>query len=131
MLFNPLNHNFTLLPGHNPAPDVKFFELKNHPDVTGETDYHRMNIYLSQDGEFVTIWHGLLESAFLLHLFQDIACDPPDYDEPLFRGYIKTAEEASAIRKSLRLGSFEPSKIEKAEGGKITCSSMLQPPSTR
>ncbi|MDE0835767.1 MAG: hypothetical protein OSA84_05380 [Akkermansiaceae bacterium] len=35
----------TLLPSHNPAPGVKFFEFKNHPNVSGETHYRRLNVY--------------------------------------------------------------------------------------
>ncbi|MEK6232661.1 MAG: hypothetical protein N2A42_12500 [Luteolibacter sp.] len=120
MPFDPLTHNFTLLPTHDPAPGVKFYELKTHPSVTGETDHHRLNIYLSHDKDFVTIWWGALESTFLFSLFGDI--EPPDYNEPLFRGYIETDQEASIILKSLHLTSYAPNKIEKTEDGKIICS---------
>jgi hypothetical protein len=120
MPFDPLTHNFTLLPTHDPAPGVKFYELRTHPSVTGETDYHRLNIYLSQDGDFVTIWWGALDSLLLVSLFGDI--DPPDYEQPLFRGYIQADQEASIILNSLRLTSYAPNKIQKTGDGKIICS---------
>jgi hypothetical protein len=70
--------------------------------VDGQHDYRRLNLYLSKDGDFVTIWFGLLEKVLVDSMFHDHGLEPVDYDEPLFRGHINSAEQARYILKALR-----------------------------
>lgn len=98
--FNPTRHGFVLLPNHQPPGGVRHYEYRNHAFADGIHNYHRLNLYLTQDGDFVTIWFGLLESIFLDELFGDMP--PPEYDEPLFRGHIESEEQARHILKALR-----------------------------
>ena len=60
--FDPTEHGFVYLPEHQPASEIRFYEYRNHHRADGFHDYYRSNVYLSQDGEFVTIWDGVLES---------------------------------------------------------------------
>jgi hypothetical protein len=70
--------------------------------VDGRHDYRRLNLYLSKDGDFVTIWFGLLEKVLVEPLFHDHGMEPVDYDEPLFRGHIESTEQARHILRALR-----------------------------
>ena len=93
-LFEPASHGFVLLQNHRPPGGVRFYEYRNNSRVDGQHDYRRLNLYLSKDGDFVTIWFGLLERVLVDSLFHDHGLEPVDYDEPLFRGHIKSAEQA-------------------------------------
>ena len=81
-------------------------------------DLTRINIYLSKDGSFVTIWNGLVEPMLAegqfdipdLPSFQDI------YFETLFRGYIEWNEEALVILKALRIDSGRHSVPQQLAG---------------
>ena len=90
------------------APGLAFYEYRNHELVDGRTDVLRLNIYMSRDGAFTCIWHGLLEPTMTQGMF---ALEPPAddlnfsdiYCEQLFRGYIETKEEAEVILRALRI----------------------------
>jgi hypothetical protein len=101
-LFEPSRHGFVLLHDHQPPGNVQFYEYRNDFRVNGQHDYRRLNLYLSKDGDFVTIWFGLLERVLVESLFHDHGLEPVEYDEPLFRGHIKSAEQAQQILKALR-----------------------------
>ena len=91
-----------LLQDYRPPGDVRFYEYRNDSCVDGQHDYRRLNLYLSKDGDFVTIWFGLLEKVLVESLFHDHGLEPVDYDEPLFRGHIKSAEQARHILDALQ-----------------------------
>ena len=114
--FNPIRFGFVLLrdfefPG---GAGMQVYEFVNHPAVDGRPDFLRLNLYLTRDGNYVTIWFGLLEPIFTeAKLRDDLKVEFPvdfdfhgSYDETLFRGYIDTAETATHIFKALRV---EPS----------------------
>jgi len=122
--FDPLLHGFVLLPAHRPAGDVCFYEYRNHAQADGVPDYHRLNLYLSQDGDYVTIWFGLLETAVLFELFGNDN-KPPVYDEPLFRGHIESAEQARHILRALRPGTW-PSQILRRDPAQGVICEMLE-----
>ena len=105
--FGPETHGFVRLrdfrfPG---GRGVDVFEYCNHAAVDGRVDVLRLNIYLSKDGSFVTIWHGLLEPMLTEGLFElpHEFSFQEQYCEPLFRGYIETSAEAATILHALRL----------------------------
>jgi hypothetical protein len=92
---------------------VSVYEYNNHPAVDGRPDFLRLNLYLSRDGNYVTVWNGLLEILFTEAEFKNgrmASVKLPEefdfaaYDEPLFRGYIDSREAAEHIFRALRIG---------------------------
>lgn len=123
--FEPCRHGFVLLLNHQPPGGPRFYERRNHSKADGTHDYHRLNVYLTQDGDFVTVWFGLLELWILAELFGDD--DPPEYDEPLFRGYIESEEQAGLILKALRLETFSPQILKRDATRGVTCDLLAEP----
>jgi len=124
LAFDPAAHGFVLLPDHRPPGGVRFFEFRNDACVDGTPDYRRLNLYLSQDGGFVTIWWGCLGSVAIGALFRDHGLAPADYDEPLFRGYIDSDEQARHILKALRPGGRLPQVLRVDSIRGIVCESL-------
>ena len=122
--FDPLRHGFVLLPKHRPPGEVKFYEWRNHACVDGTHDYHRLNGYLSQDRDFVTIWFGLLEPIFLEGWFDEAGLELPEYNEDLFRGHIESDEQARQILKALRPNLWRPQILRSDPSRHIICESL-------
>ena len=59
--FDPVDFGFVLLRDFQIPGGVAVYELKNHPSVVGDSNFKRLNLFMTKDGNFVTIWHGLLE----------------------------------------------------------------------
>ncbi|MGH7867996.1 MAG: hypothetical protein ACREP9_10310, partial [Candidatus Dormibacteraceae bacterium] len=78
-LFDPVRHGFVLLQDWQSPGGVRFYEYRNAPLVDGQHDHHRLNLYLSKDREFVTIWFGLLERVLVDSFFHDHGLEPVDY----------------------------------------------------
>ena len=89
--------------------------------MNGQHDCRRLNLYLSQDADFVTIWFGLLEKVLVDSLFHDHGLEPVDYDEPLFRGHIESAEQARHILKALRPEDVLPQMLTIDPSKGIVC----------
>jgi hypothetical protein len=111
--FDPTEFNFILLRDYRIPGDVSVYELQNHPIVDGSEDFLRLNIYLTKDLNYVTIWNGLLDplvtgakfgSGRMTSVKLSDAFDFHCYNEDLFRGYIDSAETAKHIFKALRIG---------------------------
>ena len=88
--FDPSCWNFRKLKDFEYPGGVLVYEYDNHPVVDGAPDFLRLNLYLSKDGDYVTIWFGLLDP-----LFAELRLGPvqtpanfsfEEYDEVLFRG---------------------------------------------
>jgi hypothetical protein len=115
MTFDPTQFGFVQLRDFRIAGSVPVYEYKNHPAVDGTKDFLRLNVYLTLDGSYVTIWHGLLEPLFAETEFTEgrlaSVARPANtdfirsYNEDLFRGYIDSAEAAEHIFKALRVGA--------------------------
>jgi hypothetical protein len=107
--FDPLRHGFVLLREFQFPGRVSVYEHANHPAVDGAPDFLRLNLYLSKDGTYVTIWHGLLEPIAAEAKLPALANMPADFDlfssycETLFRGHIDSAEAAAHIFRALRI----------------------------
>ena len=110
--FDPTHHDFVRLRDFQFPGGVSVFEFRNHSAADGAHDFLRVNVYLSKDGDFVCIWHGLLEPAIAESLLMEAAL-PPDFDlsgtynVDLFRGYLDADDAASVVLKSLRIDSKE------------------------
>ena len=119
--FDPERHGFQRIVDYVPG-GVMMFECKNHPEVDGKFDIHRLNLYLSRDGAFVCVWNGLLEPTMTESMFElDVPAEQlrfqDIYFEQLFRGYIETEDEATLIFRALRIkraGRALPRKLHGA-----------------
>jgi hypothetical protein len=124
--FDPTVCSFVKLRDFEFPGGVAVYEYANHAVVDGTPDFLRINAYLSRDGDFVTIWRGLLEPLFAESSlgFVDM---PEDFDfgesytEELFRGYIDTAEQAPHIMRALRLDSVPPQVLGTERDGRLRC----------
>src|SRR3990172_7796367 len=111
--FDPSACNFVRLRDFEFPGGVLVYEYANHTLVDGKANFLRINAYLSRDGDFVTIWRGLLEPLFAeAHLGFVKVPDEIDfcekYTEELFKGWIDSAEPARHIIHALRLDSTPP-----------------------
>ena len=125
--FDPTAHKLVPLPDYRPPGGVRFYEYHNHVCVDGKPDHLRLNLCLTQDGQFVTIWFGLLEKVLVESWFRHHGLEPVDYDEPLFRGYIESEDGARHILQALRVDRIFP-QILKAEPTQGIISELLTPP---
>ena len=133
--FDPTHFNFVLLRDFQIAGTVPVYEYKNHPVVDGKRSFLRLNLYLTMDRTYVTIWHGLLEQIFTeAELTEGSLATverPSDldflrsYDESLFRGYIDSVDNAEQIFESLRIGMSGhyslPQVLSKGSDNKLKC----------
>lgn len=111
--FDPTQFNFVLLKNFEIPGGVAVYEYRNHEIVDGQRDFLRLNLYLSKDGSYVTIWHGLLDPMFTeLELKEGrlATLEKPEgfdflgtYNQDLFRGYVDSADAALWIFKALRI----------------------------
>ena len=61
--FDPVSAGFFRLLDFQFPGNIDVYEYHNHAAVNGRADVLRINIYLSRDGSYVTIWNGLIEPA--------------------------------------------------------------------
>jgi len=119
--FDPTEFGFRRLDTSYQSLD--FFERDLGADV--ELKPFRLNVHLTQDGEFVTIWSGLFDPG----LDEDaIGWKAPEgfsfaeqYNQDLFRGFIATKEEAEVILAALRLENYSPAYLHVDETGTLHC----------
>jgi len=109
-IFDPETVGFVRLHDFQFMGGIDVYEYRNHPVVDGAHDFLRLNIYLSKDGDFITIWNGLLEpmgaeAQFELPEPLKTFSFHEAYCETLFRGYIEQQEDATTILSALRLNS--------------------------
>lgn len=128
--FNPLDFGFDKLDLQHGS--LRFYEYRSGDFCDGKVNPHRINLFLTQDGTFVTVWHGLFDTAFVDQAFHDLlekaGLGDPDffatYHTPLFRGHIETHDEAKIILKALRFGFLTPSILRIDEDNRICCDSL-------
>ena len=127
--FDPTKFNFVLLEDFRIPDDVSVYEFKNHSTVDGKRDFLRLNLYLTVDSKYVTIWFGLLEPMFA-EIELASAAKPDDFDfssynEELFKGYVDSDEAAGCIFKALRVGEShryaQPQVLSQGADNKLRC----------
>ena len=124
--FNPCDYGFKRLDISHQG--LTFFERELNMEPKTKPDFLRLNIYLSQDGAFVTIWSGLFDPAPSEGVLPVNL--PPDFDfremynQDLFRGYIETDAEANVIFKALRFGDYRAGVLFADKAGCLVCSSL-------
>ena len=124
--FDPTASGFVRLLGFEFPGGVPVYEHGNDAVVDGSPDFLRINAYLSKDGDFVTVWRGLLEPLFAESQlgFVDLQDDfdfHETYTEELFRGYIEAQEAARHVIKALRLDSTPVQVLSTGTDGKLRC----------
>ena len=135
--FDPTQFNFVLLRDFHIPPSVHVYEHQNHPAVDGTHDFLRLNLYMTKDGNYVTIWHGFLETFGVEFELREgrlaTAIKPSDGNflegfggQDLFRGYIDSPEAAEHIFKALRIGNSGkhyslPQELSIGTDNKIRC----------
>jgi hypothetical protein len=124
--FDPTASGFVRLRSFEFPGGVAVYEYANDAIVDGNPDFLRINAYLSKDGDFVTVWRGLLEPLLAESRlgFVDLPddCDfHENYTEELFRGYIESQETARHVIKALRLDSAPPQVLSTGTDGKLRC----------
>jgi hypothetical protein len=132
--FDPTEHNFIRLQDFRLPGDVSVYEYKNHPAVDGTKDFLRLNLYLTLDGNYATVWVGLLEPLGTEAEFQNgrmaSVAKPADFDfgsfdESLFKGYFDSKESAECILKALRVGESRryaaPQVLTRGANNELRC----------
>lgn len=105
---DPERHGFRLLQGFQFDGIVDVFEWANHAAVDGQPDFLRLNVYLSQDRQFVTLWWGLLEPILAEARFTELVRRHElrfheMYRETLFRGYVSTDGDIEVILRTTQV----------------------------
>jgi hypothetical protein len=107
--FDPSCWYFRKLKDFEYPGGVSVYEYGNHPVVNGAPDFLRLNLYLSKDGDYVTIWFGLVDPSFAESRLGPVQTPAnfsfEEYDEVLFRGYIASPVEGKCILNALRLNA--------------------------
>ena len=132
--FDPARFRFVQLEDFRIPGDVPVYEYKNHPAVDGKRDFLRLNLYLTMDNSYVTIWHGLLEpiateaeceNGRLASIAKPEDFDFRIYNEDLFRGYIDSDDDAGYIFKALRVSESQrylvPQMLSRGSDNKLRC----------
>ncbi len=127
--FDPTKFNFVLLEDFRISGDVSVYEYKNHSAVDGKKDFLRLNLYLTVDTTYVTIWFGLLEPMFAEAALASAATpegfDFSSYHEDLFKGYVDSDEAAGYIFKALRVGESrqyaQPQVLSRGADNELRC----------
>lgn len=128
--FDPLDFGFVKLNLQNGS--LCFYEYRSGDFCDGKMDRHRINVYLTQDGDFVTVWHGLFDPAFIDQKYFDLLEKfglgdfnfSENYNTPLLRAYIENKDQAEVILASLRFERFLPSIIQIDEERGIVCARL-------
>jgi hypothetical protein len=124
--FDPSEFGFVRLRSFEFPGGVPVYEYANDSVVDGDPDFLRINAYLSKDGDFVTVWRGLLEPLFAESRlgFVDLPDDfdfHENYTEELFRGYIESQEAGRHVIKALRLDAASAQVLSAGTDGKLRC----------
>lgn len=124
--FSPTEHGFVHLCDFDRGEGLEFYELRNHECVDGVVDFCRLNYYLSQDEDYVTVWQGCLEFVLMEARLGELALGDDNFHDQLFCGYIESVEQAGHILRALRALRMEsgPSLMVKGAGGRMECCSL-------
>ena len=129
--FDPVEWNFIELKGLKHPSQPTWYEYKNNPVVDGTHDFLRINLYLSKDGQYVTVFCGLLEPWVVSSLLTEKGIEIPDikefsfgdtYNQDLFKGYIDSKETAECIFKAIRLTSYVRAQfLDRDANNRLAC----------
>lgn len=123
-MFLPTQHSFIEL-DFSFQGKAKVYEHEREGIDQSSYDTMRLNTYLSQDGDFVTVWWGLID-ATMTEIALGFSDDPTfnfreQYEEPLFRGYIPDNATGATILTALRFERMTPNILTLTEQEKLEC----------
>jgi len=120
--FDPRDFGFRCFELHNDT--LHFFELDLGFDNT-KPDLHRLNTYLTQDGDFVTIWWGFFDAGMVQFEMEGKVPEgfnfKEQYDTEMFRGFIENKAEAEIILKSIRFDERKAQSIFWDDENRLSC----------
>lgn len=125
MSFDPEKHGFKKISYTSAPGEVAHYELTSNEIELREYDMARLNVYLTQDRDFVNVWFGLLDAwgaEYQLGFADDQRLNFREiYDEFLFRGYIEDNETGKTILNALRIDRYSPQALRVDDEGKLEC----------
>ena len=126
--FNPAQFGFMKIEYKDSSGVTSYYELKSQDIISSDYDLHRLNIYLSQDGDFVNIWFGLL-NAWGAEAHFGFTEDPSfnfneQYNESLFRGFIADNDTGRRVLEALRCNRYKPQHLHLNEEGQLNCTRL-------
>jgi len=122
--FNPESRGFTKMTHQGPGGLLWFERLVPGVDLSG-SDPLRLNVFLTRDGDFTTIWFGFID-PFIAEFEVGVSDDPEVnfsqlYESVLFRGDISEDAFGAQVLKAIRTWQYPPNRIHKIEKGKWEC----------
>jgi len=107
---------------------MQWFEL-HRPDLTMDgRDPLRLNVYLTRDGEFTTIWYGLIDALIAearLGIGEDRDLDLAQlYETILFRGDIGDDSFGAGVLKAIRVTRMAPAVLRISDEHGLECLSL-------
>ncbi|SDY85549.1 hypothetical protein [Citreimonas salinaria] len=122
--FTPERHAFRKLDLDGPG-GMQWFEL-HHPDFVMEgRDPLRLNVYLTRDGDFTTIWYGLIDPLIAeakLGMDDDRGMELAQlYETILFRGDIGDDAFGASVLKATRVTRMAPAILRMSDEHGLEC----------
>ena len=122
--FTPERHAFRKLDLDGPG-GTQWFE-HHHPDLVMEgRDPLRLNVYLTRDGDFTTIWYGLIDPLIAevrLGIEDDPELDLTQlYETALFRGDIEDDVFGASVLKATRVTRMAPAILRMSDEHGLEC----------
>lgn len=110
--FDPRDLGFFLREDPIYPPDVEFYEL-DHPDIDKriKKDWKRINVFMSKDNDYVTIWRGPLDIISASMVYEEeygFELSMEQHVEYFFRGYIRNKMEGEIIWNAVNLKKCTP-----------------------
>lgn len=123
--FDPTKHGFRKLNMDGPG-DLKWFEREfSGIDQDDKPDPLRLNIYLTRDKDYTTIWFGLLDASMAeitLGLHDDPKFDfSKMYEEVYFCGMIQNNEFGAKVLEATTTNRLMPCALRINGNGQLEC----------
>lgn len=125
--FEPERHSFRKLDLSGPG-GMQWFELR-YPDLIMKgRDPLRLNVYLTRDGDFTTIWYGLIDPLIAearLGMDDDQGIDLAQlYETILFRGDIGDDSFGASVIEAIRVTRMAPAILRMSDEHGLMCLSL-------
>ena len=125
--FEPERHSFRKLDLNGPG-GMQWFELHRPDLIMDGRDPLRLNVYLTRDGEFTTIWYGLIDALIAearLGIGDDRDLDLAQlYETILFRGDIGDDSFGAGVLKAIRVTRMAPAVLRISNEHELECLSL-------
>jgi len=122
--FEPERHSFRKLDLNGPG-GMQWFELHRPDLIMDGRDVLRLNVYLTRDVDFTTIWYGLIDPLIAearLGIGDDRDLDLAQlYETILFRGDIGDASFGASVLKAIRVTRMAPALLQLSDEHGLEC----------